>query len=399
MSSIDKTYYDKLMQVVSCAINNVPLSKDLQTLQCNEDFRTAAKEHMLESCSEYAFILSCEDEETKKEIHSFWDNANARMLRVNLSYEAERKKIFNWLTNQKIWHMPLKGCVIAQLYPNLGLRQMFDNDFLYDADNGNDVALRDYMIEKGYKCESFNIGADDHYTKPPFLYFEPHRKLFIGAGAKGEEHYYKDVRSRLIPCENNEYELAFTNEDFYIYLLTHSVKHLRGNSAGLRTLVDIYLYIQNYNSQLNWKYIEQELNALCVAGESAMLKACALKLLQKPTNVADAKLTKEEEALFWRVAYAGVDGNIERIIAGKLKDINEGDKKAVAKAKRSYIMSRIFPSIEKTSEWYPILRKHRWLYPAIWVVRCFKLAFNRRDFMAKEFKELNKATAEKSENQ
>lgn len=76
---------------------------------------------------EAAGILDNADPQTAKAFR----NIRNKSLRKVLLLDNGRAEIFRFLDENKIWHMPLKGVILKDYYPELGMRQMSDNDILY----------------------------------------------------------------------------------------------------------------------------------------------------------------------------------------------------------------------------------------------------------------------------
>ena len=72
--------------------------------------------------------------------------------------------------------MPLKGSILKEWYPKFGMREMADNDILFDATRRQQV--RNIFANRGYSIESYNKGNHDAYEKPPIYNFEMHVALF-----------------------------------------------------------------------------------------------------------------------------------------------------------------------------------------------------------------------------
>lgn len=61
-------------------------------------------------------------------------------------------------------YLPLKGIIMKDYYPSVGMRQMSDNDILFDADAWE--RMEKHMISEGYKAEHVGKGNHDVYHKP-----------------------------------------------------------------------------------------------------------------------------------------------------------------------------------------------------------------------------------------
>ena len=87
--------------------------------------------------------------------------------------EYERKAIFEEFGKNGIWYMPLKGAVLKDYYPLPVMRQMSDNDILFDASRADDVKM--IMESLGFTSVYFDTGHQDDYQKAPVSHFEMHR--------------------------------------------------------------------------------------------------------------------------------------------------------------------------------------------------------------------------------
>ena len=120
-----------------------------------------------------------------------------------------------------------------------GMREMTDNDILCDPEKMDDIKL--IMEELGYECASFGECNHDIYSKPPCLEFEMHRSLFLRTEMPLCADYFDDVKNKLIAA--GKYEYRFTDEDFYIYILAHEYKHFSHRGTGMRSLMDVYVFL------------------------------------------------------------------------------------------------------------------------------------------------------------
>jgi len=63
----------------------------------------------------------------------------------------------------KILYIPLKGCLVKEMYPKPEYREMSDLDIL--VKRGDAAKLKPVMESLGYQCERFGFEKDDSYTK------------------------------------------------------------------------------------------------------------------------------------------------------------------------------------------------------------------------------------------
>ena len=217
-----KNAYD-MIYLTRCAMDGKkPDPEHLQDLNLEELFEVCEK-HTMTACVAYAL-------ESAGIRDNRFSQAKEKSIRKNVLLDADRKKVLSRLEQEKIWYMPLKGAIMKDWYPKLGMRQMSDNDILYDGAYREKV--RDIMLEIGFTCEHFGTGHDDSYYKQPVSNFEMHHALFSVSHAGKAYDYYKDVKERLLKDETNEYGYHFSIEDFYIYMTAHEYRHYENRGTG-----------------------------------------------------------------------------------------------------------------------------------------------------------------------
>ena len=101
----------------------------------------------------------------------------------------------------------LKGVILKDYYPELGMRQMSDNDILYDA--AFRKTMQQYMLSQGYTLGAKKAYEDDYFKLPVYNY-EMHLSLF-GNNDSDFSQYFQNIEERLI---RNGYLCCFTDEDF-----------------------------------------------------------------------------------------------------------------------------------------------------------------------------------------
>lgn len=66
--------------------------------------------------------------------------------------------------------MPLKGSILKDWYPKFGMREMADNDILFDASKRKEVKA--IFQGRGYTVKEYDKSNHDAYEKPPIYNFE-----------------------------------------------------------------------------------------------------------------------------------------------------------------------------------------------------------------------------------
>lgn len=314
--------------------------------------RKAAEDHMLSAiCSMALESAGIIDEELKRERGNA--QRNIAVMDVNKTFVLSR------FESEGIWYMPLKGSVLKNIYPRIGMRQMCDVDILIDASRADDV--KQIMESLGYSVHSFGYGIDDDYYKLPISNFEMHRGLF------GPEHdeklfeYYKNIKEKLIKDEENEYGYHFSNEDFYIYITAHEYKHYSESGIGLRAVLDAYVYLSKFLDDMDIEYIEAECKKLGIYEFEKQSRSLALDLF------GGKKLTKEDNSMLNYIVFSGTFGNFNNFLNNKLDGYGRDRK-----GKLTFVFRRFFPTFKDLKMMYPFVYKHKILLPFLFFYRIGK---------------------------
>jgi len=327
------------------------------------------------------YILS----EEQNKVYEEWMEAKNKAIRKNILLDVERGELEAYLTQQGIWYMPLKGVVLKEMYPSGSMRQMADNDILFDDAYAENVRV--FFTSRGYKIESFGQSNHDVYLKKPVYNFEMHRSLYSTSHQEGWKEYYKDVKQRLRPV--TEFRYAFSNEDFYVYLISHAYKHYSGCGTGLRTLTDVFVCLSGLGEKMNWPYVLEQCQILGMGEYEEKMRSLAGKIFSKEhlevrgecfgSSLLQA-LTVEEKKLLEYLFGSGTYGTLENMINNKLKTYEQQGKE---NAKLAYLWKRLFPEMTFYRENYPFLYRHNWLIPGFVVYRLGRgLILRGRDILA-----------------
>ncbi len=320
-------------------------------------------------------LIPSEEEAQYMELLS---SENKKSVRKNLLLDTERANILAFMEDNAIWYMPLKGVLLKELYPKLGLRQMSDNDILFDECRRE--AVRDRFVERGYTVKSYGTGNHDVYLKEPIYNYEMHISLFGNSHSSELQSYYNDIKARLVKDEGNGYGYHFTDEDFYIYFLAHGFKHFEHGGTGLRFLLDMYVYLEHKSDGLDFDYIQKELETLGICGFEKNCRELISEMFTDISAFDIEKLTTERKELLLYLISSGTYGTLTHRV-----------QKGVDKqGKFNYMLDRFFPGTTVLGAYHPIF-KHKCLMPIGWVYRAFKLLTHRSDAVANEIKTVMKA--------
>lgn len=365
-----QTQYD-MLYLAACAVNNItPDSNNIAQIDLDKLFKMSQR-HSLTAI--VCMALESAGISDKKFI-----DGKAKAIRKNILLDSERKKICNLLEQNGIWHMPLKGVILKELYPQIGMRQMSDNDILFDKKYRKTVLK--IMKDLGYNTKHYGKGNHDVYMKPPIFNYEMHTELFHISYDDKWTKYYSVIKSKLIQNNDEKYGFHFSDEDFYIYITAHEYKHYSISGTGLRSLLDRYVFLKHKESLLNWEYIQKECKKLGIAEFEYQNRILCKKALTLPQSY---KLSPEEQDLLEYYFNCGTYGTIENEITKRLEKFNSNSNRRL---RFKYILNRIFPSLEFYRFYYPFFYHHKILLPIAWTFRLAKGMTVKRKHMKRELR-------------
>lgn len=354
---IDEETWKNLIYLSACAVNGkIP---EIQKVKSSTDkLFSAARRHMLAA----TVGMALEEAGIRNEI---FDQAIAAAQRKNALLDADRARVLASLEKAGIWYMPLKGVLLKDLYPRYGMREMVDNDILIDPEHRNDV--RRIMEDLGFVTKLYEDNNHDVYHKKPVSSFEMHVYLVNGRSNDALLTYYLNIKDRLLKDKENQYGYHFSDNDFYLFLMAHEYKHYVEGGTGLRSLLDIYVYLKQKQKNLDWNYIQMEIQKMDIANFEKVNKALAMHLFE-----GENLSTSEEEMLEYIIS-SGAYGTIENDTANQINK---------AGGRLKFALSRITLTHEEMLNEYPVLQKAPWLYPVMWVWRFIRMFFiNHKYFM------------------
>lgn len=280
-----------------------------------------------------------------------WKQDYERNIRRCAMFAYERGVIFDAFAKQGIRYVPLKGLLLADLYPAKELREFADNDILIDACNAEKA--REIFASMGYD-ENLSV-VHDAYHKEPLYNFEIHKGLFPETS---QAHaFFKDIMSRVVPFEGSTYECRLSDEDFYLHIVAHFYKHFTNGGSGLRSLTDLWL--------LNRSYRERGIHI----DESKLKKLGMLGFAEEMSNLAELLFTSPDKLTYDDISYVMTSGTYGTMT----HSIQNGMRK---NGKLRFILSRLFPPIGTMKQLFPVLSKVPVLLPFCWIVRLFMRLFS-----------------------
>lgn len=257
------------------------------------------------------------------------------------------------LEGEKIRHIPLKGAVIRDLYPENWMRTSGDLDVLVPKEDVKRAAAA--LCEKaGYVLDN-KSDHDVPLTSPSGVKIELHYSLM-------HENFnpapLKRVWDHAVPDGNFKYRYRLTDGLLGFYHVAHAAKHIAHGGCGIKPITDLWIMLKR-GVEFPMELLEKEgLDKVFYA----MKSLCDYRFEgREPSDVAVALETY--------LLRAGTYGNLDNsITAAKQK----------SGGKLGYVFGRLFPKARVMALRYPILETKKWLLPIFYVIRWFETLFSKR---------------------
>ncbi len=268
-----------------------------------------------------------------------------------------RDEIFKQLRNAQIPYMPLKGELLRHLYPLPYLRFSCDVDFLYPQKYREQVnsILKKFGFEHS-KRESTN----DSFMQGA-VHIEPH--FALNDQVEQYETYYADVWSHLHSGDGLLFH--FTDEDFYINYLLHTYKHFILGGAGIRSVIDVWLFRKAHPS-MDEEYLRSQFQQLKINNFVQQYERLGRVWFEEQIGDSDTNLLSKY--LFDGGAY----GTLEQ--GASIQLLQTGNKRTT---RFRYFWNRVFLPYTLLRRQYPVLKKLPILMPFCQVARWLRVAFSK----------------------
>ena len=271
---------------------------------------------------------------------------------------ADEELVVSGLERAGISYCPVKGAVIEKCYPRIGMRQMSDRDILIDSSRADDV--REIMEGLGFETKSFGRVDTDNYHKLPVSNFEMHRRLFSRneRGNGSVASHYEEVWELLSKDDGNECGWHMDATEHYLYMVCHEHKHYSACGTGLRSLLDVYVWLMRRGDEIDWDYVIRTAYALGLGSFEEENRLLALDLF------GGEELSEEQLRMLSFVASSGTYGNSSGRVANGLARHGDG-----VLGRAAYVWGRVFPPADSMAPPGSFWEAHRWLLPVRYVRR------------------------------
>lgn len=293
-------------------------------------------------------------DETSKKFQESFVNAVSRYVRMT----HELYSACSTLEAAGIPHMPLKGSLIRNWYPEPWMRTCTDTDILVKKQDVERAA--EILCEKLGYTQNKVATCDISLFTPTGVHLELHFDLIEDAVSQIQGQVLSRIWDVAEPVKGFSYQYKMPDEWFRFYHLAHMAKHVTSGGCGIRPFLD--LWIMDRKVMQDW----QNQTALLAEG-----KLTAFARVAKDLSEHWFSQTPADEGAQMLAVYVLSGGK-----HGETKN-----KMMVHRVRKGgglkYMLYRIFKPYSSLKKMYPILEKHGWLMPFCQIHRWLSILFDR----------------------
>lgn len=181
-----------------------------------------------------------------------------------------------------------------------------------------------------------------------------------------------------------------------VYLVYHLSKHIHSGGVGLRSILDIGLYIKHVQDRLNQKELEQLLSRGDFTRFFQTVVYLSHVLFDTPMDLSlmkDFSMDPETtEAIIAYIAKSGIHGvgSAFDSFSPRIATLQRKQK-----SKYSLLFNRLFPKYSEMKNVYPRLKTYPVFLPLYWMKRALRLIFANSKKNRIKIKSILKSTESK----
>lgn len=359
-----------LFDLIRCGMEGRPGPEIAWTPDWNRLYRIC-KRHKIEEIVYSAVSKMPREAQPPQEISDWFFESWQIGVARNSAQKYGLEEISDAFEKAGIFFVPLKGILMKSFYPSPELRMMADLDILYKKEQEAEVDR--VLLSAGYEFDHQD-GNHRVYFRKPFMNIEMH---YLMASYKPQvREYYEKIWQKTIPDEGRTYRCHLSWEEYYIYMIVHLAKHIQSGGSGIRSVADLWLFLKKMENELEWEYIEKQLEVLQLSAfERHMKKLADIWFGGDGSNDFYDSLT---DFIVRSGVYGTIrNGEIRKVISENVNPDTIGRWKFLTRVKM------IFLPYEGMRAQYAYLDRFPWLLPAAWIQRILRTCLKRKGQAAK----------------
>ncbi len=290
---------------------------------------------------------------------------------------ANLLELYKKFKQNNIYPIVMKGIVCRQLYGDY-------RDFRPSGDEDILIELKDYenvkkiLLDNGYTTNFVDAKEENLTSIQEITFYNSSIKMTVelhinAIGCENDfrvqmNEYFKDVFKNYLEIEIDGVVIrTMSHTDHFLYLVLHAFKHFTSGGFGIRLMLDILLYYEQYGSELDLNYLDTAFKALRV--QNFISDLVFLGNTYVGFNLKIPFKTKCPEALLEDMVSCGVFGSGTKAAQTSAQFVNsymQGGKKQNAVMQ---FVHTAFPPKSYMQTFEPKINEKPWLIVPQWVKR------------------------------
>lgn len=311
----------------------------------------------------------------EEKVYNAFKIERMKAIRADMLQEHEIETVLKAYDSEDIAAIALKGFVLKSMYPSRDMRIMGDLDLLLkreDIPRGHEILIKNGYSEIVEEYQDKETNPHEEYQKPPVMVLELHKFLFPKKGFEEIFEYYSDIWEKCEPIDGYKNIYRMNNEEFYIYMIFHIMKHYKRAGTGIRSILDVWVFLKN--AQIDWEYVDGVLERFGMKKfEEHIRTLCGIWFDGK---ASDNSLYAEMGEYIFESGTYGTEKNF------KTREALDADGENASGIK--YMMKIAFPEYKAMCVLYPSLKKIPFALPIYWIVRIIDKTIHKKEELKKE---------------
>lgn len=364
-----KDCFPYLLHLLSCVLNGTKPVPPEEDVDWNSLLRLS-EFHSVAGMLSYAVNLLPIDKRPKDDVNNLFRHYQGLSLVAESNVAIETESLLNILSSAGVRVLPVKGYVLKNDYPIPAMRSMTDVDIIYDANKKQQV--KEVFSQRGYDFSE--VGGELNFAKGDLFHYELHASKEKSEATK--HTCFSDVLSRAVYSDNSLVG-SLSNEDFYVFVLNHLARHFTSGGAGVRMVMDVYVFCKAHYAELDKSFLHTELENMGLVKFEEVIRELAYNWFSGGVPDTDSFLAD------YILCACTFGVTRDAFIQSAIKEESKTGKKSTpAKA----FMRKIFPQYKYIAEIYPIAEKHKIMYPFCVIAQWCDRIFRKRNINTKNLK-------------
>ncbi len=306
-----------------------------------------------------------------------------------MEYTLRQEAMYRFVEKELSFANPvtLKGDLISDLYADPALRMSGDTDLLIDPKDEKAVlsAFTKAGGEYQQRSDSNNQSVCVH---PKAGKFEIHVALDT---KEVTEVWYDNLdfggeEKRQVSLRNGHTVTALGITDGAINMILHFLKHLISGISHLKMLGDSLLYLSCYANEIDFFRVDAVMAKLGYTKVYETMKQIGVSYFDFSNLPVSENCEQQAEKILADMQFCATNGFREEELTlyneysrQRYEEYHKKNYTAYKKEiSKGELKRRLFPQKAFLYKEYPVLQKHGWLLPFVWIARIFKRMFGKK---------------------